>query len=70
MALFRSARLPRRRRGFVSRPGHVSPVTSSLGWSRYFLSSFMERNKKYGKINVIFKNYGFIIQSPKFGSGP
>jgi hypothetical protein len=31
MALFKSARLPQRRPGFDSRPGHVSLWTSSLG---------------------------------------
>jgi hypothetical protein len=32
MTLFQSARLPPRKSGFDSRPGHVSLVTSSLGW--------------------------------------
>ncbi len=41
MSLFQRARLPPRRLGFDSRPGHINPETSSLVWRWPWSSLFM-----------------------------
>ncbi len=69
MALFESARLPLWRPGFDSRPGNVSPGTSSLKWrwpwsslsSLYFVLLSSELRIYYTRIYIDLCEYTILV---------